>query len=102
MAGYGFGTLGIPVSYAAIGTLAEPAQRSSVLSLFIAIQTFSGVIAPWLTGVFVDAGNTQADGYNTAFVVIGSTIVVAAAVGALLVDPTRDDVVARLRRRAGK
>jgi len=101
MAGYGFGTLGIPVSYAAIGTLAEPAQRSSVLSLFIAIQTFSGVIAPWLTGVFVDAGDTQADGYNTAFVVIGSTIVVAAAVGALLVDPTRDDVVARLRRRAG-
>jgi MFS family permease len=101
MAGYGIGTLGIPVSYAAIGTLAEPSQRSSVLSLFIAMQTFSGVIAPWLTGVLIDAGNTQVDGYNTAFVVIGSTIVVAAAVGALLVDPTRDDVVARLRRRAG-
>jgi MFS family permease len=91
-AGYGLGNLAIPISYAAVGTLAEPSQRASVLSVFIALQTFSGVIAPWLTGVFVDAGRTAVDGYNRAFIVIGIAIVVAAVIGAVLVDPARDDV----------
>jgi len=46
------------------------------------------------------AATPQADGYNTAFVVIGSTIVVAPPSERCSSTRTRDDVVARLRRRA--
>jgi hypothetical protein len=39
--------LALPIVYAAIGTAAAPSQRTSILSLFIALQSTSGIIAPW-------------------------------------------------------
>ncbi|MEW2289467.1 MFS transporter [Streptomyces sp. NPDC047841] len=88
--GYCLTLLALPIVYAAIGTSAAPSQRTSVLSLFIGLQSTSGIIAPWATGALIDGAGNQADGYNTAFTVMGVLIAVGGVVAALIVDPGRD------------
>ncbi|MGW0084717.1 MFS transporter [Streptomyces sp. NPDC003393] len=88
--GYCLTLLALPIVYAAIGTCAAPSQRTSVLSLFIGLQSTAGIIAPWATGALVDAAKNQVDGYNTAFLVTGALIAVGGLVAAAIVDPGRD------------
>jgi sugar phosphate permease len=88
--GYCLTLVAQPIVYAAIGTAAAPSQRTSILSLFIALQSTSGIIAPWATGALIDAAKTQVDGYNTAFLVMGVLIMIGGLVAARVVDPGRD------------
>jgi len=53
--GYSLTVLALPIIYAAIGTAAAPGQRTSVLSLFIGLQSTSGIVAPWATGLLRNA-----------------------------------------------
>jgi hypothetical protein len=88
--GYCLTLLALPIVYAAIGTAAAPSQRTSILSLFIALQSTSGIIAPWATGALLDAAENHVDGYNTAFLVLGVLITIGGLVAAAVVDPGRD------------
>jgi MFS family permease len=88
--GYCLTLLALPIVYAAIGTAAAPSQRTSILSLFIALQSTSGIIAPWATGALLDASADHIDGYNTAFLVLGVLIAIGGLVAATVVDPGRD------------
>jgi MFS family permease len=88
--GYCLTLLALPIVYAAIGTAAAPSQRTSILSLFIALQSTSGIIAPWATGALLDAAENHVDGYNTAFLVLGVLITIGGLVAAAVVDPSRD------------
>ncbi|MDQ0381576.1 MFS transporter [Amycolatopsis thermophila] len=88
--GYCLTLVAQPIVYAAIGTAAAPSQRTSVLSLFIALQSTSGIVAPWVTGALVDTAGDRISGYNTAFLVLGALIAVGGLVAARLVDPGRD------------
>ncbi|MFV2173725.1 MFS transporter [Actinomadura sp. LOL_016] len=90
--GYGLGNLAMPVVYAAIGSLVETTQRSSVISLFVALVNAAGIIAPWATGVLVDSSENKIDGYNTAFLVIGLMIAAGGLAAAVLADPGRDRI----------
>ncbi|MEV0070675.1 MULTISPECIES: MFS transporter [unclassified Amycolatopsis] len=90
VAGYCLTLVAQPIVYAAIGTAAAPSQRTSVLSLFIALQSTSGIIAPWATGALIDGAGNQIDGYNTAFVVIGILCAIGGVVAAFFVDSGRD------------
>ncbi|MEW2505366.1 MULTISPECIES: MFS transporter [unclassified Amycolatopsis] len=90
VAGYCLTLVAQPIVYAAIGTAAAPSQRTSVLSLFIALQSTSGIIAPWATGALIDGARNQVDGYNTAFVVIGILCAIGGVVAAFFVDSGRD------------
>jgi MFS family permease len=90
VAGYCLTLLALPIVYAAIGTAAAPSQRTSVLSLFIALQSTSGIIAPWATGALIDSAHNPIDGYNTAFVVIGLLCTAGGLLAAKVVDPGRD------------
>ena len=87
--GYSLTVLALPIIYAAIGTAAAPGQRTSVLGLFIGLQSTSGIIAPWATGLLIDAADTPAQGYQTAFMVLGVLILVGGAIAAAVVDPGR-------------
>ncbi|MCZ4519436.1 MFS transporter [Rhodococcus ruber] len=80
----------LPLVYAAIGSAANPAQRTSVLSLFIALQSTSGIIAPWATGALIDSAENQIAGYNAAFLVLGALCVAGGLLAARFVDPARD------------
>ena len=90
MIGYGLGNLAMPIVYAAIGSLVETTKRTTVLGIFFALQTFSGVIAPWATGILVDAGSTRIAGYHNAFLVLGLLIVAGSIVAGFMADPDRD------------
>ncbi|WIV55796.1 MFS transporter [Amycolatopsis nalaikhensis] len=90
VAGYCLTLVAQPIVYAAIGTAAAPSQRTSVLSLFIALQSTSGIIAPWATGALVDAAGDRVSGYNTAFLVLGALIAAGGLVAARFCDPGRD------------
>jgi hypothetical protein len=58
--------------------------------LFIALQSTSGIIAPWATGALVDGAENEVGGYNTAFLVLGVLIAVGGLIAACVVDPGRD------------
>jgi len=88
--GYCLTLLALPIVYAAIGTAAAPSQRTSILSLFIALQSTSGIIAPWATGALIDGAENEVGGYNTAFLVLGVLIAVGGLIAACVVDPGRD------------
>jgi MFS family permease len=88
--GYCLTLVAQPIVYAAIGTAAAPSQRTSVLSLFIALQSTSGIIAPWATGALIDGADNHLDGYHTAFLVIGALIAVGGLVAVKFADPGRD------------
>ena len=61
-----------------------------MLSLFIALQSTSGIVAPWATGALIDGAGNQVDGCNTAFVVIGILCAIGGVVAAFFVDAGRD------------
>jgi len=92
--GYSLTVLALPIIYATIGTAAAPGQRTSVLSLFIGLQSTSGIVAPWATGLLIDAADTPSQGYRVAFVVLGLLIFAGGAIAAVVVDPGRDTAVA--------
>jgi len=92
MVGYGLGNMAMPIVYAAIGSLVETTKRTTVLGIFFALHTFSGVIAPWVTGVLVDAAATRIEGYNHAFVIFGVLIVAGSILAGFMADPDRDRV----------
>lgn len=56
----------------------------------IALQSTSGIIAPWATGALVDGAGNGVGGYNTAFLVLGVLIAAGGLLAACVVDPGRD------------
>jgi len=68
--GYSLTVLALPIIYATIGTAAAPGQRTSVLSLFIGLQSTSGS-SRLGHRLLIDAADTPSQGYRVAFVVLG-------------------------------
>ena len=94
----GFGLVNpiVPISFAAVGTIAGAGQRTVVLSIFVAVVTLSGVIAPWLTGIAVDLAATRIAGYNMVFVVISVVMIAGGLVAWILANPDRDAAVEKI------
>ena len=61
-------------------------------------MAIGGLVAPYATGVIVDAAATPAEGYATAFQVLGIVAAVCAVLALVFADPERDR--ARLRPHA--
>jgi MFS transporter, ACS family, hexuronate transporter len=88
--GYAFGASIFPLLNSAISEIVQPRQVAGTLGFFLAIMAVGGLIAPYATGVIVDAAASPVEGYSRAFQVFG-VIAAIAAVGALLaVNPERD------------
>lgn len=88
--GYGMGAIIFPLFNAALSQICPPKQLAGTLGVFLAIQALGGLVAPFLTGVIVDAAATPAAGYADAFRVFGIAAIIAAVVALLTVNPERD------------
>lgn len=80
----------VPLINTALIETCLPAQISGTLGVFLAIQSLGGVVGPWATGILIDASATQADGFATAFQVIGLVSAICAVAAIIAVDPVRD------------
>ncbi|WP_405483448.1 MFS transporter [Streptomyces sp. NBC_00009] len=88
--GYGIGSMIFPLLNAAISEICPPAQLAGTLGVFLALMSLGGLVAPYLTGVIVDASSSPAEGYATAFQVFGAVAAVAGVIALLTVNPERD------------
>lgn len=89
---YGLVIAIFPLMNTAVVETCPPAQIAGTLGAFLAIQSIGGVVAPWATGLLVDAAATKVDGYTTAFQLIGLVSAICAVAAILIVDPQRDKV----------
>lgn len=88
--GYAGSSGSVGIAGPVVAELVAQKRRAGTLGLYLALGTLSGIIAPWLTGVILDAAATPAAGYRTVFSVFGIALAVAGVVYLLLVNPERD------------
>ncbi|QNG21541.1 MFS transporter [Rhodococcus triatomae] len=93
--GYGFAASVFPLLNAAISEICPPRQTAGTLGVFMAIMAIGGLVAPYATGLIVDAASTPAAGYATAFQALGVVAAVCALAALLLADPERDKALVR-------
>jgi predicted MFS family arabinose efflux permease len=88
--GYGIGSIVFPLFNAGLSEICPPRQLVGALGVFLALMSLGGLIAPYLTGVIVDAAASPAEGYANAFQAFGIVAVVASIVALCTVNPERD------------
>lgn len=88
--GYGFSLPTLPLVQAAIVELSPPRQTAGTLGVLIAIFTTGGLIAPYATGLIVDAASTPAAGYTASFQVFGLIAAVCAVLTISFAKPEKD------------
>lgn len=88
--GYGLGTITFPLFNAGLSEICPPQQMAGTLGLFLALMATGGLLAPYLTGLIVDAADNPAAGYALAFQVFGAAAAVGAVIALLTVNPGRD------------
>ncbi|MCJ0907236.1 MFS transporter [Rhodococcus sp. ARC_M6] len=93
--GYGFGGPALPLLNAAISELCPPRQTAGTLGVFLALMAVGGLIAPYATGLLVDAASTPAEGYATAFQALGLVAAASAVLALFWADPERDKRLVR-------
>lgn len=93
--GYGFGAIAFPLLNAAISELCPPQQTAGTMGVFLALMAVGGLVAPYGTGVIVDNAATAAEGYATAFQIIGVLGAVAAVLVLIFANPERDRKIIR-------
>ncbi|PCK26511.1 MFS transporter [Rhodococcus qingshengii] len=88
--GYGVGNINFPLINAAVSQICPPKQVAGTLGVLLALMAVGGLVAPFATGLIVDAAVTPAVGYATAFQIFGIVAVVAALIALVTINPTRD------------
>lgn len=81
-----------------ISEFTPTSQRGAVISIYGAIYTLAGIIAPVVMGAMVQQAAAPINGYMKGFVINGVILVVSGLLGLLLLWP--DTELARLRRSA--
>ncbi|RZL79250.1 MAG: MFS transporter [Rhodococcus sp. (in: high G+C Gram-positive bacteria)] len=93
--GYGFAASVFPLLNAAISEICPPRQTAGTLGVFLAVMAIGGLIAPYATGLIVDAAASPAEGYATAFQALGLVAAVCAVGALLFANPERDKKLVR-------
>ena len=62
-------------------------QRGAIISIFGAIYTLAGLIAPYVTGSILDRAATPLEGYLTGFKILAVILIASGVVGLLLLRP---------------
>ncbi|EEN87120.1 ACS family hexuronate transporter-like MFS transporter [Rhodococcus sp. OAS809] len=88
--GYGFLASGYPLIIATISEICPPRQTAGTLGVFMAMMGIGGLIGPYVTGRIVDAADTPAAGYATAFQAFGLVAVLFAFGTLIFANPERD------------
>jgi len=61
-----------------LGEFAPIAQRGAVLSIYGAIYTLAGIVAPLVMGSIIDSGEPPLDGFLTGFKVLACVLIASA------------------------
>ncbi|MBV6761787.1 MFS transporter [Rhodococcus opacus] len=93
--GYGFAASVFPLLNAAISEICPPRQTAGTLGVFLAVMAIGGLVAPYATGLIVDAAASPAEGYATAFQALGLVAAVCAVGALLFANPERDKKLVR-------
>lgn len=96
--GYALGVCIFPLLNSGLSEIVPAHQVAGTLGVFLAIQSVGGLVAPFVTGLIVDASATQVEGYARAFQLFGLVAVVGAVAALVAFNPERD--TARLRAAA--
>lgn len=90
--GLAFGTVAvaIPLHYMTAAEVVPTAQRGAVFGIVAATGTLPGLVAPSLTGHLVDAADSTASGYTSAFLVASAVMVLAGLLAVICIRPERD------------
>lgn len=88
--GFGLPNVVFPLGFLNSADISPVAQRPVLLATGTALASLTGVVAPGVTGDFLDAAASARAGFGQAFTLAAVLLLAAAAVGALLIDPGRD------------
>ncbi|WP_019746714.1 MFS transporter [Rhodococcus erythropolis] len=91
--GYGFSMPCLPLIEAAMASICPPHQTAGTLGVLVAVFTIGGLVAPFATGVIVDAASTPAAGYASAFQIFGLVAIGAGVLASIMANPERDSPV---------
>lgn len=89
VAAFSINSVAFSVAFAGAADFLPRHHRASFFGCIIAAYSVAGIVAPYVLGVIVDAGETIAQGYANGFLVVGITICVFAVAGACLLNPAR-------------
>ncbi|MEV6795221.1 MFS transporter [Streptomyces sp. NPDC051320] len=92
---FGGTAVAVPLHYMTTAEVVPTAQRGVVFGIVAATGTLPGLVAPALTGHFIDALDNPAAGYTTAFLVTAAVMLCAGVFAIAAIRPERD--VRRLR-----
>jgi MFS family permease len=81
-----------------IGEFTPVSQRGAVISIYGAIYTLAGIVAPSVMGSVIQRASGMLDGYMTGFTINAVVLVVSGLLGLLLLWPNTER--ARLTGRA--
>jgi MFS family permease len=65
-------------------------QRGAVLSIYGAIFTLAGIIAPMVMGSVIQRAGAVADGYLTGFTINGVIMILSGLLGLMLLRPNTE------------
>ncbi|MFI1889348.1 MFS transporter [Streptomyces jumonjinensis] len=87
-----FGTVAVavPLHYMTAAEVVPAAQRGALFGIVAATGTLPGLIAPYLTGHLIEAADTAASGYTTAFLITALVMVLAGLLAVTSIRPERD------------
>ncbi|GAA3894460.1 MFS transporter [Streptomyces gulbargensis] len=90
--GLAFGTIAIaiPLHYMTAAEVVPTSQRGAVFGIVAGLGTLPGLVAPSLTGHLIDAADSPADGYTTAFLTAAAVMLIAGVLALTTIRPERD------------
>ncbi|MFD7923473.1 MFS transporter [Streptomyces sp. NPDC059740] len=89
-AAFGCASVAIPLHYITTAEVVPTTQRGAVFGIVAATGTLPGLLAPALTGHFIDTSRTAATGYTTSFLVTAVVMLLAGAFAVAAIRPEHD------------
>ena len=75
---------------AMIGEFTPVAQRGAIISIYGAIYTLAGVMAPYVMGSVIEDAATPLDGFMTGFKILAAILIASGMLGLLLLWPNSE------------
>ncbi len=90
LAGYVLSQNTAPLNFAMLSEITPSKRRGAVITMYTALLTTAGFIAPAAMGYSLQAAVTPADGFREGFVIVGIVTLIGGLLGLWLIDPKAD------------